>query len=63
MISGLFDTMHDPSANDKMQWARRYHNHFVASYFKDRTDLLIDELEPELEFMSLSDYYSAGGGP
>lgn len=63
VFSGLFDTMDNPSANDKMQWARRYHNHFVASHFKDRDDLFIHELEPELEFMSLKEYYDAGGGP
>jgi hypothetical protein len=63
VISELFETMHDPSANDKLQWARRYHNHFVTSNFPKRQDLLIEELDPVLEFMSLREYYDAGGKP
>lgn len=63
VVSELVETMHDPSANDKLQWARRYHNHFVATFFAQRQDLLIEELDPELEFMSLKEYYDAGGGP
>lgn len=63
VVSGLLDTMYDPSANDKLQWARRYHNHFVATHFADQTSLLIEELEPPLEFMSLGEFWNAGGRP
>jgi hypothetical protein len=63
VLSGLFDTTHYPSANDKMQWARRYHNHFVDTHFADHPELSIEEMEPTLEFMRLSQFWQAGGEP
>jgi hypothetical protein len=55
VLGGLFDSRFNASAQDKMHWVVRYHNHFVSVHFPNLSELLVEPRSPELEFRRLSE--------